>query len=553
LTILFVRWNLLVRSGLWSSRASSHSEREPGLTKMQSAPMQSIPNASDILQAVIDATPDAIFVKDLEGKYVLVNEAAARFVALPPNEVIGKNDFELYPEETARRFVHDDKVVLAAGKPMSFEGVATSSVGTQAYLVSKGVYRDQHGQILGIYGISHDITELRDAQDSLELTRQALFRSQKMEAVGQLTGGIAHDFNNILMVILGNLELLRMRLPQVDDATTELIDETLRATRHGQDLTGDLLAFSRRRQLNPQPVAINALVENIVRLLTRTLGASVKITTTASRDAGVAMVDPGALEAAIVNVALNARDAMPEGGTLTIRTSRTEITQPPRTEDDLAIGRYAMLAIQDTGTGMAPDVVQRVFEPFFSTKTGGAGSGLGLSMVYGFAKQSGGAVTIASEVGRGSTVIIYLPLTKSKPVAVAEPDFPISPPVIAHTILVVEDEAAVRSTVRRQLEALGHKVLVAETAAAALPMLSGQEAPDVLLTDVVLGAGMNGIDLAEAARKMKPDFPVIFMSGFSAVSEAQQRIQEIGATLLTKPATLSQLERALNSVMSGSP
>ena len=513
--------------------------------------MQSIPNASDILQAVIDATLDAIFVKDLEGKYVLVNAAAARFVGLPPAEVIGKNDFELYPEETARRFVEDDKVALAAGQPMSFEGVATSSVGTQAYLVSKGVYRDKSGKILGIYGISHDITELRAAQDSLELTRQALFRSQKMEAVGQLTGGIAHDFNNILMVILGNLELLRMQLPQADDATAELIDETLRATRHGQDLTGDLLAFSRRRQLNPQPVAINALVENIVRLLTRTLGASVTITTAASRDAGVAMVDPGALEAAIVNVALNARDAMPEGGTLTIRTSRTEITQPPRTEDDLPIGRYAMLAIQDTGTGMAPEVVQRVFEPFFTTK-GGTGSGLGLSMVYGFAKQSGGAVTIASQPGRGSTVIIYLPLTKNKPVESSAPDVPIAPPIVAHTILVVEDEAAVRSTVRRQLETLGHKVLVADTAAAALPMLDGEEAPDVLLTDVVLGAGMNGIDLAEMARRAKPDIPVIFMSGFTAVAEAQQRIHQLGAPLLTKPSTLSQLERALNSVMSGS-
>src|ERR1044072_5476399 len=297
--------------------------------------MQSIPNASDILLAVIDATPDAIFVKDLEGRYVLVNQAAARFIARTPEEVIGKNDFELYPEDTARRFVQDDRTVLETGKAMSFEGVASSALGTQAYLVTKGVYRDKTGKILGIYGISHDITELRSAQDSLEQTRQALFRSQKMEAVGQLTGGIAHDFNNILMVILGNLELLRMRLPHVDDATTELIDETLRATRHGQDLTGDLLAFSRRRQLNPQPVAINSLVDNIVRLLTRTLGASIKITTAATRDAGVAMVDPAALEAALLNVALNARDAMPNGGTLTIRTSKADITHAPRTEEEL--------------------------------------------------------------------------------------------------------------------------------------------------------------------------------------------------------------------------
>jgi PAS domain S-box-containing protein len=514
--------------------------------------MQLIPNASDILLAVIDATPDAIFVKDLEGRYVLVNRAAARFVGRTPEEVIGRHDFELYPHETAERFVQDDKAVLESGTPMSFEGVATSNSGTQAYLVTKGVYRDKDGNILGIYGISHDITELRGAQDSLEQTRAALFRAQKMEAVGQLTGGIAHDFNNILMVILGNLELLRMQLPHVDDPTTELIDETLRATRHGQDLTGDLLAFSRRRQLNPQPVGINALVENIVRLLTRTLGASIRITTAASRDAGVALVDPAALEAALLNVALNARDAMPEGGTLTIRTSKTEITQAPRTEDDLAIGRYAMLAIQDTGTGMPPDVVSRVFEPFFTTKTGGTGSGLGLSMVYGFAKQSGGTVTIASQVGRGTTVIIYLPLTRNKPLAAAAPALPFNPPVVAHTILVVEDEAPVRSTVRRQLEMLGHKVLLAESAAAALPILKGSEAPDVLLTDVVLGSGMNGIDLAEAARSFRPGIPVIFMSGFTAVPEAQQRIKETGAPLLSKPSTLSQLERALNAVMSGS-
>src|SRR5688500_5654660 len=295
--------------------------------------MQTIPNASDILLAVIDATPDAIFVKDLEGRYVLVNRAAARFVGRTPAELVGKRDVEIYPEETARQFVEDDRKVLAEGRAMSFEGVASSASGTQAYLVTKGVYRDTDGKILGIYGISHDITELRSAQDSLEQTRQALFRSQKMEAVGQLTGGIAHDFNNILMVILGNLELLRMRLPNADDATTELIDETLRATKHGQDLTGDLLAFSRRRQLNPQPVAINSLVDNIVRLLTRTLGASVKITTAASRDAGIAMVDPAAREAAILNIALSARDAMPDGGALTIRTSRADITQAPRTDD----------------------------------------------------------------------------------------------------------------------------------------------------------------------------------------------------------------------------
>ena len=511
--------------------------------------MASIPNSADILLAVIEATPDAIFVKDLEGRYVIVNQAAARFVGRKASDMIGKHDLELYPEETARRFMADDQAVLTrGGGAMSFEGVATSGSGTQAYLVTKGVYRDTTGAVLGIYGISHDITELRKAQDSLEQTRAALFRSQKMEAVGQLTGGISHDFNNILMVILGNLELLKLRLPEGDDHAVELIDETLRATRHGQDLTGDLLAFSRRRQLNPQPVGINALVENIVRLLGRTLGATIRITTATSRDAGVALVDPAALEAAILNIALNARDAMPDGGTLTIRTSKADITQSPRTEDDLPLGQYAMVAIQDTGTGMPPEVVARVFEPFFTTKTGGGGSGLGLSMVYGFAKQSGGTVTIASETGHGTTVIVYLPLTRSEPKSVATPALPTMAPVVSRLILVVEDEAAVRATVRRQLETLGHKVMVADNAATALQILRGAEPPEVLVTDVVLGSGMNGIELAEAARMSRPGLPVIVMSGFTAVPEAQARIRALDAPILSKPSTLSQLERALHTV-----
>jgi PAS domain S-box-containing protein len=510
--------------------------------------MQMIKNASDILLAVIDATPDAIFVKDLDGRYVLVNQAAAKFVGRTPAELIGKDDFEIYPEETARQFVEDDRKVLIAGRAMSFEGVATSASGTQAYLVTKGVYRDRDGHILGLYGISHDITELRAAQDSLEQTRAALFRSQKMEAVGQLTGGIAHDFNNILTVMLGNLELLRMSLPESDQQTLELIDESLRAIKHGQDLTGDLLAFSRRRQLNPQPVAINALVDSVVRMLSRTLGASIKITTAASRDAGVAMVDPAALEAAILNISLNARDAMPEGGTLTIRTSRADVTQAPRTDDDLPIGQYAMLAIQDTGTGMPPEVVQRVFEPFFTTKTGGGGSGLGLSMVYGFAKQSGGAIHIASEVGRGTTVILYLPLTRTEPRHTTPHTVAVAPSSAARTVLLVEDEAPVRNTVCRQLETLGHNVVTAEAATMALTLLRSDRPIDVLLTDVVLGSGMNGVDLADAARSSRPGLPVIFMSGFTAVPEAQKRIRDSGAPLLTKPATLSQLEGALNAV-----
>ena len=506
-----------------------------------------IPNSYDILQAVIEATPDAIFVKDLGGRYVLVNGAAARFLGKSPAEIVGRHDLELYPEETARRFIEDDQYVLSTGKPQAFEGVATSETGTQAYLVTKGVYRDKHGQILGSFGISHDITELQLAHATLDHTREALFRSQKMEAVGQLTGGNAHDFNNILAIILGNAELLRAYLPE-DPYTDEIIDAVLRATLHGKDLTGHLLAFSRRRLLNPQPVALNALVADIVRLLGRTLGATILVTTVTSDEAGVALVDPSALEAAVLNVALNARDAMPDGGCLTIRTSKAVVSDPPATDDDLKPGSYAVLALEDTGCGMAPEVAARAFEPFFTTKTGGRGTGLGLSMVYGFAKQSGGTVTIVSEPGRGTTVRMVLPLVENAPQAAAALSVSlVDSPSVLRTILVVEDETDVRNIVRRQLESIGHRVLVAEAATEALLLLTGPGAPDVLLTDVVLKTGMNGIDLADAARNARPGLPVVFMSGYTAVPEAQQRIRETGAPILSKPFTTPQLERAVNA------
>ena len=365
-----------------------------------------IPNSFDILQAVIAATPDAIFVKDLDGRYVVVNAAFARFLGRAPADVIGKHDLELYPEETARRFIADDQEVLAAGTARLFEGIATSAVGTQAYLVTKGVYRDASGRIAGIFGISHDVTELRQANEALERTREALFRSQKMEAVGQLSGGLAHDFNNVLAVILGNLELLRLHL-KTDNYGCDLIDTITRAATHAQELTGNLLAFARGRQLNPQPVDVNALIERMVRLLARTLPARITVSTDLHDEARRARVDAAALEAAILNVVLNARDAMPDGGTVCLRTTRADISAD--SAFDLLAGPYAVVEVEDTGEGMPPEVVAHVFEPFFTTKNEG-GTGLGLSMVHGFAKQCGGTVSISSVPGKGTTVRIFLPL-----------------------------------------------------------------------------------------------------------------------------------------------
>jgi len=505
-----------------------------------------IPNSSAILQAVVEATPDAIFVKDLDGRYILVNRAAARFIGKSPADILGKHDLELYALETAHRFLEADRQVLATGQPQAFQGVATGAAGQQqAYLVTKGVCRGADGRIIGLYGISHDTTELEEARETLNRTREALFQSQKLEAVGQLTGGIAHDFNNILTIILGNVELLKLHVP-ADPYTDEIISTVLRSTLHGRDLTSHLLAFSRRRLLNPQSIDLDALVGDVARVLRRTLGGNIRVETDLNSSGAVAFVDPSALEAAVLNVALNARDAVLDGGSLTLRTSRVEIPASAG-EGDLRPGSYAVLALEDTGHGMSAEVLARAFEPFFTTKAGGHGTGLGLSMVYGFAMQSGGAVTIASTPGQGTTVTLFLPLGTREAEPIAATADPGEAPARCCTILVVEDEADVRSVVRRQLESLGHRVVVAEAASEALQLLKGSVVPDLLLADVVLASGMSGIDLVQAARAERPDLPVIFMSGYTAVSDARERIRETGAQLLAKPFTTPQLDRAVNA------
>ena len=370
-----------------------------------------------------------------------------------------------------------------------------------------------------------------------------------MEAVGQLTGGIAHDFNNILAVIIGSVELLRAYLPK-DHEAADTINAILRAALHGRDLTSQLLAFSRRRLLNPQPVDIDALVTSSTRMLGRTLGEMIRVMADLDGRAGMVLVDPAALEAAILNIALNARDAMPQGGTLTIRSTRVDIDQQAATAVDVEPGLYVRLSLEDNGAGMTPEVTSRVFEPFFTTKAGTKGTGLGLSMVYGFAKQSGGGVTITSTVGKGTAVTLLLPADRRAPVTI--PDDPEVVKAIPRRILVVEDDGDVLNVVRSQLESLGHSVLVAERASDALVLVK-EARPELLLTDVVLADGLDGIELAKEARRILPVLPVIFMSGYTAVPEAQQRLRETGAPLLAKPFTTPQLDRIINDTLAERP
>ena len=379
-----------------------------------------------------------------------------------------------------------------------------------------------------------------------------LRQAQKMEAVGQLTGGIAHDFNNLLAVILGNVELARKRLGP-NERVSSLLQNAQRAAELGGDLTRRLLAFSRRQTLLPQRVDINVLADDVIRMLRRTLGATVRIEAKLEVQPLFAIVDPGQLENALLNLGVNARDAMPDDGTLSISTSKVVLSDDDaRGRSDVAPGVYKVIAVSDSGTGMTDDVKARAFEPFFTTKEVGKGSGLGLSMVYGFVKQSGGHVTIHSEGGQGTTIRLYLPEpTEDRALLALTPARP--PEVIGkgRSVLVVDDSELVQAVVVDMLAELGFSPVRASNGHEALKELGQGRQIDLMITDVIMPKGMSGIQLATATFEKWPHLPVIFISGYSSDTTALAEVVRTGGTLLGKPFSFAQLSDAVHAAMSG--
>ena len=382
----------------------------------------------------------------------------------------------------------------------------------------------------------------RDASD-LQL-RQA----QKMEAIGQLTGGVAHDFNNILTVILGTTEILEEVAAARPDivALAKIIDE---AAARGGDLTQRLLAFARKQPLQPREVDVSSLVIEAAKMLRPTLGARVEVMTRFAGDTSLALIDPGQLNQAIVNLALNARDAMPDGGRLTIETRNVVIdSRGARIHGGISAGKYVMVAVTDSGHGMSADILEHVFEPFFTTKDVDKGSGLGLSMVYGFVKQSNGHINIDSEVDRGTTVRIYLPSV----VGVAAPAEIFATPDTeggSETILVVEDDPLVRRLVAGQIKSLGYAALVVVDAAEALAVLKSPQRIDLLFTDMVMPGAMNGRQLADVARRQRTALKVLFTSGYSQGAVVHHGQLDGGVLLLEKPYRKSDLARMLRAAI----
>jgi CheY-like chemotaxis protein len=375
-----------------------------------------------------------------------------------------------------------------------------------------------------------------------------------MEAVGQLTGGIAHDFNNLLTVILGNLEMLEMRLTEPHHL--DLIKDARETAEHGARLTERLLAFGRRQSLQPRLIDIGQLLSEMTPLLRRTLGETIRVKGRSDSDLWAVQVDPSQLQNALLNLAINARDAMPGGGRLIITAENTELDpEYARLHPEVRAGRYVLIAVTDTGIGMSTEVQQRAFEPFFTTKEVGAGSGLGLPMVYGFAKQSGGHLALYSERGHGTTIRIYLPRVSGEDEA---PEVrPIPSPLGAfrgrgETVLAVEDEPRVRRMTIARLQDLGYRVLDAANGPAALALLDANPEVDLLFTDMVMPGGMTGVDLALAVRAKRPSIKVLFTSGY-AEPDVVRRGQTADARWLKKPYNALDLARTLREVIDDAP
>jgi PAS domain S-box-containing protein len=496
----------------------------------------------ELVDAVIENMPDAVFLKDARDgfRYVLINSSAERLIGQQRADVLGRTDEDLCPADLATDFLDQDRAVAETGEQRLFpERVLDTSDGSRTVESRKVAIADGDG-VRFVLGILHDITEQRSLEDQLR-------QSQRMDAVGRLTGGIAHDFNNLLAVIIGNLDLLR---EQLEDATecAEMADEALAAAAHGADLIKRLLAFARKQRLEPVAVHLNQRLPSITGLLRRTLGETVDLRVQTADDLWPALVDPSQADDALINLAINARDAMPAGGTLSIETSNVVLDGDYAAQHvEVTPGDYVMLAVSDSGTGMPEEVIARAFEPFFTTKPEGKGTGLGLSQVYGWIKQSGGHIKIYSEAGHGTTIKLYLPRAGTGELSAAAAPAAATP-TGDERVFVVEDNPKVRTTVRRQLCDLGYSTVEADNGASALAMVESGLAFDLLLTDMVMPGGMTGYDLARHVRSLRPQAKILFTSGYTELAAPNGGAERMGA-FLSKPYRKDELARAVRTLL----
>jgi PAS domain S-box-containing protein len=532
-------------------------------------PTSSAVHGDDRFARIVALAADAIMCIDNRQCVTLFNDGAERTFGYTRDEIIGKPLNILIPDRFRRsheghvdRFSQSSPSSRHMGARQAIYALRKNGEEFPAEAtISKIDVGDEH--VLTV--VLRDITPQKLVETQLEarvaertaalqaevrrreLAQGQLVRSQRMEAYGQLTGGVAHDFNNLLTIIGGNLELLQDRLSDVRNR--KLLDRALNAVGMGARLTQRLLAFARRSRLEPKTLDLNEQVTGIIDLLRRTLGESIAILPALSPDIWAVRADPGEIENALINLAINARDAMPGGGKLYIATTNVTIDESfckASHNESLTPGDYVQLSVEDTGHGMAPDVLARVFEPFFTTKEPGRGTGLGLASIYGFARQSGGHVTIFSEAGKGAEVKLYLPRVAAKLEKNGAGRGPgASTRITRGTILIVEDNADVRDVTVERIEELGYRALASDSGPAAIAVLERASRVDLVFSDAVMAGGMSGFDLAAWIKEHRPDVKVILTSGFTEEILAGEQSASAGHKLLRKPYSTADLARVL--------
>ncbi|MFL4991122.1 MAG: PAS domain S-box protein [Microvirga sp.] len=501
-----------------------------------------------LVQGVTDY---AIYMLDPQGHVTNWNAGAQRIKGYTESEILGRHFSQFYTDEDLATELPRRALETAAreGK-FEAEGWRLRKDGTRFWAsVVIDPIRNDRGELIGFAKITRDITERRHAQEALEHAQAALFQAQKMEAVGQLTGGVAHDFNNLLTIIVNNLDLLTRNAREPRDV--KLIESAQRAAERGAKLTQQLLAFSRRQPLQPDTHNPNTLIEGFESVLRRACGEMIRLQLSLAPRIRWVSVDAPQFESALLNLIVNARDAMPNGGSLKIMTGNVTLSEMDSTSSDLPPGQYASIAVQDTGTGMTPEIVNRVFEPFFTTKEIGKGTGLGLSQVYGFVTQSGGHIKVDSTPGQGTRVTMLLPAQETGIETSEEEDETERPARdSAGTVLIVEDEPAVLEVASDIFDSLGYDVVTATDANEAIKVLDGNLSIDVLFSDVIMPNGMNGVELSRKAREMRPDLKILLASGYPMSALPSEGLGA-GVSFISKPYRWTELAEKLRGLRTG--
>lgn len=533
----------LAWTGVWSEPEQLHFFIGRDTTEREKAQAE-LREAKEMFAAIIDASPEAILCLDPQRNVLIWNRAAERIFGYSADETLNK-PYKLVPEGGEAEY--DDLVdrAMRGERLHDIHVVRTRKDGTKRQVTfSCAPLFGAEDKVRAVIYVLQDVTE----RHAIE---QQLRQSQKLEAVGQLTGGLAHDFNNLLGVVIGNLDLVIESLdPKKQE--TQFLKSALEAGMRGAELVRRLMLFSRRQPLNPSVFSANEAIEEFTPLLRRALGESIVLETQLGETAGRVATDKHQLENALMNLCVNARDAMPSGGVIRVETANVTVdAESAPLYPGIAQGKYVMVSVTDNGTGISPENLQKVFEPFFTTKSEGKGTGLGLSMVYGFMRESSGTVKIYSELGHGTTVRLYFPRTEADISAETEIGAAADLPKGSEMVLVVEDRVDVRAVAVAVLERLGYRVLEADTVAAALAVLNSGAKIDLVFSDIVMPGGLSGLDLAQDIRRRGLKLPILLTSGYASPQVLREQAQKLGLPLIGKPYRVADLAAKVRAVLDG--